>query len=393
MEQSLYIHIPFCKKRCSYCDFNTYAGRDALIPAYQAALIEEIRIAISTQPLLKVQSIYFGGGTPSILDAPFYAKVIGEISALSEVAPDCEITLEANPGTLDGEYLRAIRSAGVNRLSLGVQSMDSLDLARLDRIHGINDVLESVRQARRAQFDNLSLDMIFGMPWQSLDSWQNGLDRAILLQPEHFSLYSLIIETGTPLYAWYQKGWVESQDEDREADMFEYAMDALEKAGFVHYEISNWARQQEGHDFQSRHNRQYWLNRPYFGFGAGAHGYVNGVRTVNALTIPDYIQKVTAYTPAGRGLNVFPASVSQEAVDMPTQMRDFMLLGLRLVHDGVSADRFETLYGQAMDRVFKKEINQLLAQGLVEWVGPTAATLRLTRRGVFLANRVFREFV
>lgn len=394
MEHSLYFHIPFCEQRCHYCDFITYANMERLIPDYMKALTREFRVVSNSNFIPTVHSIYFGGGTPSLIPVEWYQKLLSEVTQTLPLTEDCEITLEANPGTLSKAYLEELRRVGINRLSLGVQSTDTFDLIRLDRIHNINDVLVSVRNARLAGFTNLSLDLIFALPWQDLQSWQQSLMRALELKPEHFSVYALIIEPGTPLFSWYQRGWIKDQDQDVEADMYEYAIEALQNAGYEHYEISNWAKSDPKRDLRSRHNRQYWLNRPYFGFGAGAHGYVNNVRTVNTPRVPDYIQRMQRPDPPSLEFPRSPATVSSEAVDWETQMRDFMMLGLRLVKEGVSERRFLARYGQSMQTIFGKEINQLVEQGLVEWVeegiGPR---LRLTPRGILLANRVFREFV
>lgn len=392
MLYSLYFHIPFCKRRCHYCDFNTYAGMEGLIDDYMRSLIKEFRAVINDHKI-NIHSLYFGGGTPSLIPAYWYKQLVHEIQEMTGISDDCEISLEANPGTLSSSYLEQLKEAGINRLSMGVQSTDSFDLERLDRIHTINDVLSTYRDARKAGFTNINLDMIFGLPWQDLQSWQNSLNRALFINPEHFSLYSLIIEPGTPLFDWYQKGWIEPQDEDLEADMYEYAMEALKTAGYEHYEISNWARVDEGENFECRHNRQYWLNQPYFGFGAGAHGYVDGVRTVNTPGIQDYIETIQQSNDRRLKFPQSPATISEERIDETTQMRDFMMLGLRLVREGVNVDAFQERYSRSMLEIFGKAINQLENQGLVEWVENEHKRLRLSHRGIFLANRVFREFI
>jgi oxygen-independent coproporphyrinogen-3 oxidase len=393
MDYGVYFHIPFCKRRCHYCDFNTYAGMESYITDYMQALKKEIRVVIDKKNNTSVKTIYFGGGTPSLVPAFLYSQLFDEIRHTFVIANDCEITLEANPGTLSLAYLKELKEIGVNRLSLGVQSTDSFDLQRLDRIHSVEDVLENYRNARRVGFKNINLDLIFGLPWQDLPSWKNSLDRAIALQPDHFSLYALIIEPGTPLFAWHQKGWIEPQDEDLEADMYEYAMDALARAGYEHYEISNWAKRSIGHSFQSRHNKQYWLNQPYFGFGAGAHGYVNHTRTVNTPRIQDYLDRMLRPSPENLVFPLSPASISSEKTDTTTQMLDSMMLGLRLVQDGVSEGLFAARFQRSMRDVFGDKIGKLEQQGLVEWMGDTDQRLLLTHRGIFLANRVFREFV
>ena len=393
MNYSLYFHIPFCRRRCHYCDFNTYAGMEDYIDIYMEALLKEFRVVINQTRDLHIHTIYFGGGTPSLVPAKWYRRLIEQIKNSTCVMSDCETTLEANPGTLSKQYLQELHELGINRLSLGVQSTNTYDLQRLDRIHSVNDVLTSYRNAREAGFSNINLDMIFALPWQDLKGWQYSLDRAIQLQPEHFSLYSLIIEPGTPLFVWHQKGWIEPQDEDLEADMYEYAIKTLVNSGYEHYEISNWAIERKEKDHQSRHNKQYWLNQPYFGFGAGAHGYVNSIRTVNALRIKDYIEHIQQYSNEPLAFPESPATISSEGIDENTQMLDSMMLGLRLVSEGVREEVFSERFGKSINDVFGPKIDQLEHQGLVEWVGEPHQSLRLTHRGIFLANRVFREFI
>ena len=393
MNYSLYLHIPFCRRRCHYCDFNTYAGKEQLMPAYVDALIKEIRIDTKQKKHLPVHSLYFGGGTPSLVPVADYEKLMDAIHSNFHLTDNCEISLEANPGTLSLDYLVGLKSVGFNRISIGVQSTDSFDLVRLDRIHDLNDVLSNFENARSAGFDNISLDMIFGLPWQDLASWQNSLSRAISLDPDHFSIYSLIIEPGTPLFNWHQRGLIAPQDQDLEGDMYELAMRMLGKAGYQQYEISNWAKIDDIRDYRCRHNRQYWLNKPYLGYGAGAHGYAQGIRTVNVETIPGYIKQMKYNAVDPGPFPISPAQVSRTRVDLGTQMKDFMMLGLRLVDEGVSKTRFMAWYGRSMTEVFGHEIADLQTLGLVEWAGEEQENLRLTNRGVMVANRVFQEFV
>jgi oxygen-independent coproporphyrinogen-3 oxidase len=309
------------------------------------------------------------------------------------VTEDCEISIETNPGTLTYGYLKCLRQAGVNRLSIGVQSTDSFDLVRLERTHNLNDILNSIRFARKAGFDNINLDLIFGLPWQDITGWGQSLSRALALKPEHFSLYSLIIEPGTLLFNWHQKGLVALQDQDLEGDMYQYAMDSLDAAGYEHYEISNWAKRHPYHNYQSRHNKQYWLNQPYLGFGAGAHGYASDVRTVNVRTIPEYIKRINQSEKDTAAFPASPAIFSTTRVDQRTQMKDFMMLGLRLVKEGVSLEKFKSCYGKPLMGVFGKEIQTLLDRGIIEWAGEGKHHLRLSRRGIMVANQAFIEFI
>ena len=393
MNFSLYIHIPFCEHRCHYCDFNTYAGMKDSIPEYITALMEEVRIVFGKSAHFPIHTVYFGGGTPSLISLEAYQNLFSSIAESCTLTENCEITLEANPGTLTYDYLKGLRKIGFNRISIGIQSTDPFDLVRLDRIHDIDDILKSVSFARRAGFQNISLDMIFGLPWQNLSSWRDSLARAIDLHPEHFSLYSLIIEPDTQLFDWYQHGLIKLQDQDLEGDMYELAMELLDKAGYSHYEISNWAKNDPVRDYRCKHNMQYWLNQPYFGIGAGAHGYVARVRTVNVKKISPYIKRLSN---SSQELFVFPGSPAAtgiNTVDLKTQMQDFMMLGLRLVEEGVTDKRFKAVYGISIMEVFAEEVQSLVEKGLLEWVGNGEAQLRLTGRGVMVGNQVFMAFV
>lgn len=393
MNHSLYIHIPFCRHRCYYCDFNTYVGQHAFIPAYIDALIKELRIVNSTKPGLSIHTIYFGGGTPSVIPVSSYSKLMDGIKTNFILTPDCEISLEANPGTLSLDYLNGLHSLGFNRISIGVQSMDPFDLVRLDRIHSVWDVLESIYHARLAGFDNINLDLIFGLPWQDLATWEKTLSRALELSPEHFSIYSLIIEPGTPLHDWYQKGLIKRQDQDLEADMYEMTLGMLNDVGFDHYEISNWAKNGLTRDTRCRHNLQYWLGYPYLGIGAGAHGFANGYRTVNAVTIQDYIHKLNQNNSPALPFPFTPSQIAMEKIDLETQMSDFMMVGLRLVKEGVSEERFGRLFGKSMAEIFYEEISTLIRQGLIKWSEGDERILHLTKRGIFVANQVFMAFI
>lgn len=393
MTYSLYFHIPFCRKRCHYCDFYTTTGNKGLIPVYVDAVITEFRVVTDNHKYLPINTIYFGGGTPSLIPAAGYEKLLKGLDTSFHLTENCEISLEANPGNLSLDYLKQLKHLGFNRISLGVQSTDTFDLLRLDRIHTIDDVLSSISYARSAGFENVNLDLIFGLPWQDLRSWEYSLKRALQLNPEHFSIYSLIIEPGTPLNYWYQRGWIAEADQDREAEMYELTIDMLQDAGYEHYEISNWRKQSSEQDYRCRHNLQYWRNQPYFGFGASAHGYVHHKRTENIPDLIEYLDLVTNFRSGGRQFPAGPATITLITVDRLTQMRDFMLLGLRLLREGVSEDRFHRSFGKTMKEVFSEEISYLLENELVEWVEKDQQTLHLTSKGTMLANQVFMQFV
>ena len=269
---SLYLHIPFCHTRCHYCDFNTYAGILPLREPYVRALLTEIAMAGTFAQLpdgnpRRSRTIFFGGGTPSLLSVSQISRILDACSKNFAVDNDAEITLEANPGTLNQEQLAGLRAAGINRLSMGAQSFDAELLKTLGRIHSPKDITQAVRYARAAGFTSINVDFMFGLPGQTMSHWRETLDRALAMHIEHLSLYSLIIEEGTPFYSWTREGRITSGDEDLCADMYEYADERLQAAGYINYEISNWSLP----GYQSRHNLTYWLNLPYLGMGAGAY--------------------------------------------------------------------------------------------------------------------------
>lgn len=387
---SLYLHIPFCRHRCAYCDFNTYAGQEHNIPRYVNALCREMdQVSAAAGTRIPVHTIFFGGGTPSLLLAGDVARILEQAARCFDLQPDAEITLEANPGTVSLEHLRALRSAGVNRLSYGVQSAHPDDLRLLERQHTYLDAVQAVEWSRRAGFDNLSLDLIFGVPFQTMERWQRNVELVLGLRPEHLSFYALTVEHGTPFQHWAARGLVPAADDDLAADMYEWAGERLERAGLQQYEISNWAcRSADGTPLVSRHNLQYWLNRPYLGLGAGAHGYTAGVRTANVLGIGAYITRCE--DGALRQFPLGPALANAVTVDDVTAMQETMMVGLRLVDLGVSNAAFSERFGRRLSDVFGEQIPRLIGQGLLEWQGDH---LRLTRRGRLLGNRVFMEFV
>ena len=392
---SIYIHIPFCQHRCSYCDFNTYSGIESLIPDYTQALVEEIRFfTLISERLLPVHTIFLGGGTPSLLPLIELEKVFSSLVNVFQFTKGVEITLEANPGTLSLSYLQGLHSMGVNRLSLGMQSANSRDLRLLERQHDLSDVIHAVDWARQAGFDNLNLDLIFGIPYQSMPSWVQTLRMGLSLLPEHLSLYGLTLEHGTPLEHWVSRGLVLAPDEDLSADMYDYAEEALDKAGYIQYEISNWAkRDSQGKIFSCLHNLQYWRSLPYLGLGAGAHGFANQTRTANVLSPKMYIQRFqNLQTTLICPFPSTPAAVEVVPIDQQGAISEYMIMGLRLVQEGISNGDFRRRFGKSLEAEFGSIIKSLEKKGLLEW-GNDKKILRLTRRGHLLGNQVFREFV
>ena len=390
---SLYVHVPFCRRRCGYCDFNTYAHQEHRISDYITALIGEAKqVCQSADQPIPIHTMFFGGGTPSLIPIGEMERLVNCFSSLFVLQPDIEMTLEANPGTVSLEYLISLRKLGFNRLSLGMQSAHPDDLHILSREHEITDVIHAIEWARRAGFDNLNLDLIFGIPYQPLDRWKNTLEFTSSLSVEHLSLYSLIVEPNTPLFHWVEEGLLNAPDDDLAADMYEFAMEYLDREGFVQYEISNWARKNQEIGYRSCcHNLQYWYNLPYIGLGAGAHGYAGGVRTANIRGIAGYIRRLKD----GEG-GLYPITAAAQniiRVGKNQEMNETMMVGLRLVDEGVDDASFHDRFGVNMIDVFKPKIDKLIRLGLLEWKPDQPDHLRLTHRGRLLGNQVFVEFI
>jgi oxygen-independent coproporphyrinogen-3 oxidase len=389
---SLYLHIPFCQVRCAYCDFNTYAGLDRLMAPYAAALAREIRAVgsgVPAGPDRQVHTIFFGGGTPSLMPLAAYTDIFAALRETFELTPDCEITLEANPGTVDERYLAGLRALGVNRLSFGVQSSHAWELKLLDRLHTFDDVVSAVSWARAAGFDagnrhGLNLDLIMALPGQTLPVWQASLTRVLDLAPEHMSLYALSLEQGTPLRSWVYRGLLPLPDPDLAAEMYLWAAETLAGHGYTQYEISNWAR----NGFECRHNLQYWRNDPYLGFGAGAHGCAGGWRYSNVLAPAAYIGRLESGVE--RPFPFSAATVETTPVLIETAMDETMMLGMRLIGEGVREAEFCARFGQGLEPRYGRRLRRLQALGLVE---RDLEGARLTPGGRLLGNRVFREFV
>ena len=388
MDHAIYIHIPFCRHRCAYCDFNTYAGMDDLMHPYMAALGREID-SLSGRSPGEICTIFLGGGTPSLVPVPLLKDMFNRIHSAFDVNADAEVTLEANPGTVSQAYFEQLIELGVNRLSMGMQSASPEDLRILERSHDFHDVVNAVTWARKAGFTNVNLDLIFGVPYQTMDSWKRTLELAMGLEVEHLSIYSLILEHGTPMNAWVERGLLTEADEDLAADMYEHTRFRLPEMGYEQYEISNYARRGEDNTLLAcRHNLQYWRNLPYLGLGAGAHGFAGGVRTVNVRAPRAYIGRLQEK--AERHFPRTPATVNVSPVSQTDEMSDMMMMGLRLVQEGVSDDVFRARFGLGLREAFPAQIDQLIQRGLLAW---NDSALQLTERGVYLGNQVFMEFV
>jgi oxygen-independent coproporphyrinogen-3 oxidase len=370
---ALYLHIPFCHRRCTYCDFNTYADMDDRFLPYARALAKEIQ---ATGRGERVTSLFFGGGTPSILPMALLEDILAACRDAFAVDPDAEITLEANPGTVDVNMLSNLCQIGVNRLSLGVQSARPSELALLGRSHTFEQARQAVAMARTAGLENISLDVIYGLPEQSLADWGVTLDATLALAPDHLSCYGLSVEEGTPLAAQISTGALAQPDPDAGADMYELAEAWLDEEGFEHYEISNWAKPGR----QCRHNLVYWRNQEYLGFGAGAHSYRDQKRWWNVLAPDEYIGRVTAGDSPGADV---------EHIELGREMGETMMMGLRL-REGVAIREFQRRFQRTLTQIYGRELEELEAAHLIEWDGQR---VRLTARGRLLGNQVFARFL
>ena len=384
---SLYLHIPFCTAKCGYCDFNSYEGLDHLVPGYTEALLREIELWAPAAHSQRVETVFFGGGTPSLTSLDDMQALAAAVRERYALAPDAEWTLEANPTELTEDHLRGLRAMGFNRLSIGVQSLREEELRLLERLHSAERAIEAVGAARAAGFDNLNIDLIFGLIGQPLAHWQETLERALELRPEHLSCYALTVEPGTALYYRVAKGELAEPDPDVAADQYEWTRGRLAEAGYRQYEISNWALPGRA----CRHNLVYWRAQPYLGLGAGAHSFFAGQRFANVDAPNRYIEAVAATHKQrqGSGKATMQQIAGGETPDEATLRADAMIVGLRLI-EGVSSRDFAARFGQPPEAVFGEAIERHLALGLLERAGER---LRLTARGTLLANEVFVDLL
>ena len=385
---SIYLHIPFCRHRCSYCDFNTYTSLGDLQTEYVAALLQEIRqvaaMAHQVQQLRPAETLFFGGGTPSLLAAEQVRSLIDGVEAAFGFVPGREVTLEANPETVAGDYLAAIRQAGVNRLSFGMQSADAAELTLLGRTHGVDTVYEAVNKAQAAGFTNFNLDLIYGLPDQNMAGWERSLSTALEMKPPHLSLYCLTIEEGTPMYRWLRDGRIAIPDPDQAAEQYEAACRILDQAGYRHYEISNWALP----GYECRHNLAYWRDHEFLGFGAGAHGKAFGQRYSLVRQPRVYIRRMS--TDLNTAYPLSSAVAESHVLDRLEAMSDRVITQLRLLQEGLDLMAFKEQFGQTIDEAFDRLPGQLETWGLLR---REDGRLLLTDRGRFISNQVFYRFV
>lgn len=393
-EAGIYIHFPFCKSRCRYCDFSTSAGVEDFIPDYCANLIQEIQIEGNIyKNEYAIPTIYLGGGTPSYLPAKCIEDVILAVrNSFNLLAPLVEISLEANPADITPEKCERWQMAGVNRISIGMQSAQDEELKLLGRRHRFGEVCKAVAALRSAGMQNFNLDLIFGLPGQKLTTWQDSLRKALELGPTHLSLYALAVEEATPLAADIQAGIYPAPDDDVAAEMYESAMEYLESESFEQYEISNWARNGQV-DYRCRHNLLYWRNREYFGFGAAAHSHIGMQRKANVTNIANYIHAVKGFSTQDSGKQDFPGVAEITPLSLLDDMGETAMMGLRLVREGLRDDLFQERFGKSLFTVYEQPIRELTQLGLLEVVKGEANAIRLTKRGRLLGNQVFLRFL
>ena len=382
---SIYAHIPFCSARCSYCAFNTYIDLDHLIPAYVAALCNEFRLAGSSSPHSQVHSLYFGGGTPSLLSVDQFAQLLEAAADSFPLADDIEISLEANPDDLSFAWLRELRALGCNRLSIGMQSANAEILRLFERQHDIRAVADAVAAARVAKFDNLNLDVIFGSPGESMADWRDTVEILLAFAPEHISMYGLELKGGTELRQRVDASQLPQPDDDLFADMYEYAGDKLSGCGYTQYEISNWSRDGK----RCRHNMQYWRNHDYIGLGAGSHGYAAGIRYSTIAAPQRYIEALETSVDA-LPFPLTPAVAKHSRQSYEDELYDTLMMGLRLTDEGINRAGFQARFGQDMVEMFPLAVEKLAAGKLIE---VDRERIRLSPAGYLLSNGVIREFV
>ena len=373
-EIGLYIHVPFCKSKCYYCDFISFANKEMCFEEYIEAVIKEINYTDLSK--YYIRTVYIGGGTPSILDSRYIVKVLSEIKL--HVDNDAEITIEVNPGTVNKEKLKDYKEAGVNRLSIGLQSTNDNLLKEIGRIHKYEDFLKVYEEAREIGFKNINVDLIFGLPNQSIEMLEESVKKVIELKPEHISVYSLILEEGTKIYNMVAEGKIELPSEELERRMYWTVKEMLEEAGYTHYEISNFAKP----GYESRHNSDCWKQKEYIGIGVAAHSYLNDTRYSNIENLEQYIENINN--------NAFDKNVTiHEKQTKDSKQMEYMLLGLRKLK-GVSIKEFKNKFGQNPIFLYHKKLDKLVKEELLEIDGDY---IKLTDKGLDLANLVWEEFV
>ena len=380
---SIYIHIPFCKTRCGYCDFLTFACNDNMYEPYKNALIKEIR-ANTALKNYTINSIFIGGGTPTILPPSFILEIL-EAVATFNISKNAEITIEANPGTLSLSYLRALRESGINRLSIGLQAWQNSLLKKIGRNHNLHDFLKNYNRARRLGFNNINVDLIFSLPYiktekKAFKYWVDTVRNVVSLYPEHISVYSLIIEEKTPFFREYEKGNLIPQSQEADRHMYHFAIKYLQKKGYNHYEISNFATKNK----ECYHNLAYWQRKEYISFGLGAHSFINSNRTRNLSNLKNYLTIL-------KNEDYFSIQIIEETTPITKKdaMEEFMYLGLRCIK-GISILDFEREFKTNIYNVFSEPIKNNLDKGLLEI---NNNRIYLTNYGLDISNMVMSQFL
>lgn len=377
MEMGVYVHIPFCRSKCHYCDFTSYPGiNEHEVTLYINALLKETDFYRGRLRGPSIKTLYIGGGTPTCLTGGQLCLLLGSLYDRLGIIKGTEVTVEGNPGTLDQRKLSILKESGCNRLSLGVQSFNERELQLLGRIHSAGEVYDTFKNARKTGFDNINLDLMYGLPGQELKGWVENLQKALELAPDHLSLYQLNYEEGTLFYRLLKQGVYEQFDQERALEMYETAIETLAKSGYFHYEISNFSLPNK----ESRHNKMYWNNREYLGLGAGASGYLSDIRYTNYSGLEEYSQSVQ------KGEE--PVE-SREIINGDLHIREAVFLGLRLL-EGINKSEFFLRYGVRLEDKYGETITSLIRRGLIK---ETKTHLSLTRQGLYLANQVFIEFL
>ncbi|NLX65085.1 MAG: oxygen-independent coproporphyrinogen III oxidase [Clostridiaceae bacterium] len=372
----LYIHIPFCKQKCYYCDFPSYPGMEDYWESYIDALLQELILKAEEFQTPYVETVFVGGGTPSLIPAAFISKILDTVYIHYNVASDCECTIECNPGTLSEEKLKIYKDSGVNRLSIGLQACQDEILKALGRIHTFEDFLSSVELARKHEFDNINADIIFGIPNQTFEQWQETVARIISLDLDHVSCYSLLIEEDTVYGNMRKKGTIKEAEDELDRKMYHYAVDSFNAAGLYQYEISNFAKPH----FRCRHNMNYWRRGEYLGVGAGAHSHYNGRRFANTTDIALYIKGVNSRKPVLSEDNY----LSRE-----DRLEESIFLGLRL-NEGIDISKLSREFGTDLESRINKKLQKLISQNLIERNG---TVIRLTEKGMDFANAIIVELI
>lgn len=397
----IYIHIPFCVRKCSYCDFLSMSVDEKKQRDYVRALIREIELSREKMEDYLIDTVFIGGGTPSILEGSLIEEIMNTLMANSKISGGAEITIECNPGTVTEEKLQLYKSVGINRLSIGLQSANDKELKEIGRIHTYAQFLESYHVARKCGFDNINIDLMSALPGQSEQSYQETLEKIIELKPEHISAYSLIVEEGTEMYRRVEsaeaKGKMILPEEEEERKMYYLTKELLAKAGYERYEISNYAKK----GYECKHNIGYWKRKDYLGFGIGAASLYQEERYSNVRDICVYMDKLLKADISDRNLGNNENAVrldqniiesieeNQQKLSVEEQMEEFMFLGLRMM-EGVSVKGFEETFGKKYEEIYGKVSDKLVAQGLLEQSGDN---IRLTERGIDVSNYVMAEFM